>query len=274
MSMTNDPRLVSEELPPVVPQHYQLLCGLALGVIFLLLLQQGLLLFGLALLILGGATIVLRVPLTPLSAVLLVVGSQLYLHYVFPAWRFGRVLQLEDVALCAATLTLVAGHYRLLSLWSRILPNDPRQRYHKAAPVIVPLRRLGKVVAQHRPAAHLSRGEIAWFVVQLPLFALAAQGVWAVLIEPRNVLGLSLRWSQLLQLTWGLALILFVAAQFFRYARLLQMDGVTARLLLQDVLWHETRGEQRRIGRWLAWARLRGKSETRSTKSETNPESE
>lgn len=68
-----------------------------------------------------------------------------------------------------------------------------------------------------------------------------------------------LRVVQLLQMAWGLALALFLAGQLFRFWRFLQMECMTARVFLQDVLWHETRGEQRRIGRWLAWFRLRGK---------------
>jgi hypothetical protein len=35
------------------------------------------------------------------------------------------------------------------------------------------------------------------------------------------------------------------------------MTAEEATLFLQDVLWKETRGEQRRLNRWSAWARLR-----------------
>jgi hypothetical protein len=27
--------------------------------------------------------------------------------------------------------------------------------------------------------------------------------------------------------------------------------------MLQDILWHETRSEQRRINRWIVWQKLR-----------------
>ena len=52
---------------------------------------------------------------------------------------------------------------------------------------------------------------------------------------------------------------MFLAAHVFRYWRRLQMDRVSAMLMLQDLLWHETRGEQRRISRWIAWKRLRSR---------------
>jgi len=50
---------------------------------------------------------------------------------------------------------------------------------------------------------------------------------------------------------------MFLASHGFRYWRRVQMDRVSALLMLQDILWNETRGEQRRINRWLAWRKLR-----------------
>ena len=38
------------------------------------------------------------------------------------------------------------------------------------------------------------------------------------------------------------------------------MDEATARLLLQDEVWKETRGEQRRLNRWLTWKENRSPS--------------
>jgi hypothetical protein len=34
------------------------------------------------------------------------------------------------------------------------------------------------------------------------------------------------------------------------------MDRFTAQLMLQDILWQQTRGEQRRIQRWIVWKKL------------------
>jgi hypothetical protein len=247
----------AEEVAPVAPQHYRVLCVLALAAMFLVQFQQGLMLGGIVVLGVGAVAILLRAPISPLLVLLPLVGGQLYLHYLFP--RPHQVLQIEDVVLCTATLAYVGGHYRLMSLWRSILPTDPRQRYHTTAPVIVPLNRLGMIAPQHRPASLLSRGEMAWFVVQLPLFALLAQGAWLVLNAPRELLDLSPRWLQLLLLAWGLVLGMFIAGQLIRLARLLRMDRATAKMLLQDSLWHETRREQRRVGRWLAWFHLRRK---------------
>ncbi len=120
------------DLPPVQPHHYQLLCGLALGAIFLVMLEQGLLLFALAVLVLGVGAILVRMRISPLLMLFPLVGGQLFLQNTLPIRRTHAVLDVEDVVLCTAALAYVAGHYRLLSLWSYILPPDPRQRYHRA----------------------------------------------------------------------------------------------------------------------------------------------
>jgi hypothetical protein len=91
------------------------------------------------------------------------------------------------------------------------------------------------------------------------MFALLAQGAWLLLGTPRELHGLSPRWIQFMLLVWVLALSVFIVGQLFRLIRLLQMDRITAKMVLQDTLWHETRREQRRIARWLAWWKLKTK---------------
>jgi len=48
-----------------------------------------------------------------------------------------------------------------------------------------------------------------------------------------------------------------VLAGGFRLLRTYRMSADEARMVLQEDLWAETRGEQRRQARWLAWARRR-----------------
>jgi len=40
-----------------------------------------------------------------------------------------------------------------------------------------------------------------------------------------------------------------------------QHSPITAAVALQDVVWHDTRREQRRISRWLSWAKLKARGE-------------
>jgi hypothetical protein len=256
---TDDPATAT--LPPVQPQQYQVLCAVALGTISVILVQQGLVFIVALVLFLGTAAILRRVRISPLVILVVVVGGQLYQHYQTHGDRVHVALEIQDVTLCAAVLAYVGGHYRLLSLWRAILPLDPRQRYHRGAHTIVPLGRIGKIAPQHRPAGLLSRAELAWFVLQLPVFTLLAQGVWIALSVRRDVQQLPIRWLQFLQVAWGIAVVVFLAAQLFRFWRLVQIDPLTARVLLQEELWHETRGEQRRVGRWLAWWKRRRKED-------------
>jgi hypothetical protein len=243
----------------VRPGHYQVLCVLALGIVFLIQLNHGLLIPAAAVLLMGGAAVLLRVRISPLLVLMALVAGQLYSARTFPGFQVAAPLQTQDVLLCAAALAYVAGHYRLLALWQNILPPDPRQRFFQGIAVVAPLHRLGRVARRPRPAALLSRAEIAWFVLQLPLFALLAQGAWIVVGARREMFDLPPAWVQLVVIAWGLVFGLLVARQLFHVRRLRQMNRATAEILLQDALWQETRGEQRRMGRWLAWWHLRRK---------------
>jgi hypothetical protein len=156
--------------------------------------------------------------------------------------------------MCVAVLAYMAGHYRLHALWFHAVPSDPRQGR-------VPRRGGAEPSPLARSAGLVTPAELAWFVTTVPVFALLAQAVLVLLGLPWGVAGLPPRWLRLLLLAWALVVGLFVAAHAFRYWRRRQMDRTTAGVMLQDVLWHETRREQRRLGRWLAWWKLTRKDE-------------
>jgi hypothetical protein len=147
---------------------------------------------------------------------------------------------MTEVLLCAATLTYLIAQYRLDGVRHGVLPVDPRQSRAE----------------QGRSPGTLSGAELASLVAPIPLCALLAELAGFVLKQHWTLIGLPPRWKQFLMIAWLVLVVMFVAAHGFRYWRRLQMDRATARLLLQDVLWNETRGEQRRINRWLAWKKL------------------
>jgi hypothetical protein len=247
----------------ITPQHYQILCGLGLGLILLVSVEEGQTIAGLLAVLIGGLGVLLRLRLSPVLVLLALAAGRLYVQYLtrlavidFPP-RGGVLFQPLDLVLCMATLGYVAGHYRLQSIWFNILPADPRRRYRRETRLVIPADRVGKVVPPQRSASLLTPAELAWFVLQLPLAALAAQGVWWLLSVRWSLTGLPPRLTQVLVLLWLVVIGLLVVGQLFRTWRRRQMDVATARTLLQDVLWNETRGEQRRIARWLAWWRLR-----------------
>src|SRR5207244_92074 len=90
----------------------------------------------------------------------------------------------------------------------------------------------------------------------VPAFALAAQFANS-LLKQQQFLDIEPRVNEFVMFVWFLLLGMFLAAHAFRYWQRVQMDRVSALLLLQDLFWHETRGEQRRVQRWLAWKKLR-----------------
>ena len=235
---------------PITPRHYQALCGLALAAMFLLQMQQEILIFfNLAMLLLGALAIFHFTRVSPIVVFAVMAAGQLFDQHqqneFFGPDHLGsyRSLDITNILLCVATLTYLIGHYRLHGLRFGVLPYDTRQE---------------SVAAQARGETTLSAVELASLMIPIPLCALLADFTVVLLRQPWTVIGYLPREKQLLTVGWAVLLALFVAAHGFRYWRRLQMDRATALLLLQDVVWNETRGEQRRLNRWIAWKKLRG----------------
>ena len=243
-----------KEAAKVSARHYQALCGLALSAIILLQLQQSTLMpqvslaVGILLGCIGVIAIFYRSRMRPMLVLIAMavphVIEQYYSNLAFnPDSRGVRFLDLADVMMCIATLAYFIGHYRLHGLWFGVLPPDSRMAATPAPPRL-------------RSEESLSATELVTLVFSVPLFALMAQFAYLLLQQQWTGIELPPRWKQFLIVAWVLLLVMFLAAHGFRYWRRLQMDRVSALLMLQDILWNETRGEQRRINRWIAWRRL------------------
>jgi hypothetical protein len=151
-----------------------------------------------------------------------------------------------DLLLCAGTLAYCAGHYRLLSVARRIFPEDPRRRVTQGTP-------------QERRSPRLVAGrEILTLLAPLPLWIALAWVCWHWLegTQPEP-LEIDDRWWQVMILAWLFGLMFLFAAALLRYASQGRMRPNEAALFLQDTLWRETSREQRRINRWISWARRR-----------------
>ncbi len=241
-------------------RNYQFVSGLALGVLFFLQVQLDLaspemeLPLALSVVMVGaGALGIFTSRSASPLVVLLPMGANQFFHRLHlqrlgDRWGHDALLRPMDLALCMAALAYAAAHYRLLSLRAHAVPPDPRL---KAVPGVTPVR-----------AAHLAPPqEFVSVLVLAPLFALVAQAVWFLMVWRWQLADLQPEWGRFLLFTWALALGLFATGQLFRTWRRRQMDETTARLLLQDELWRETRGEQRRINRWLAWIKVKRQEE-------------
>ena len=162
---------------------------------------------------------------------------------IAPQWRPGvpsrEVVPVSDFLLAVSGLAYAAAQYRLLGLTRRLFPAKKGEE---------PVRRSPALVTGHE--------------VLTLLAALAACGVGAALFWhwlQGQVTDLEIpdpAWQGILVL-WLFGGAVVAAAAGLRYLALRRMTAPEAQMYLQDVLWRETRGEQRRLNRWLAWARLK-----------------
>ncbi len=248
--------------PKITVRHYQVVCGLALAGILMLQFQQGsqsilntglVVLIQALILVVGGVAILYPLRVSPMLIMIGIAApmalEQYYSNQGFnPDLRAVRLLDLADVLMCMAGLVFFVGHYRLQGLWFGVLPADKRQ---PAGP------------GRRRSEESLSLAELAPLVITAPALALLAQVVGVVLRLQWSAIDLPPRWRQLLLVAWTILLGVTLAAQAFRYWRRLQMDRATALLMLQDILWNETRGEQRRLQRWLAWKQMQAQKKSK-----------
>jgi hypothetical protein len=150
-----------------------------------------------------------------------------------------RWFDLADVLQCAGVLGFVIGHYRLVGLTDSLLPVDPRQK--KADP--------------SRRA--VGPREITTLVVTVVAWAVLAQVAWFTLPRAEGEFNIPPAVWRFIVLAWVIGVAIILAGGLLAYLRREYMSRDEAAMFFQDILWTETRGEQRRPGRWLAWARLR-----------------
>jgi len=256
----NEARHTSASEPEQGVQYYKVLCLVALLVILLVLMEKGAGLWSLLCILLGVLAVLIQWSAGPVI-LLLSMAACLYVEVPLREdLQSSEPVNLPDFLLCTAALVFVAGHSRLRSLTVTILPPDPRvkagQKPRKRTPV-----------AQRRSDRLVSQKEIGILVISLPVWPLVAQVLWKVIpseqilwkivpTEERHLVLQPGAWKAAC-LVWILGLTTLVAAWVMDYWSHRQMSPQEATLFLQDVLWQETRREQRRLHQWLAWAKLR-----------------
>ncbi len=155
---------------------------------------------------------------------------------------------LSDLLLAVSLLAYAAAHYRLQGLVWRVLPPDPR--VPRAA-------RRGREGTLRRPADQAAAGELIVLLPALAAWAVLAALLWTWLRRRETDLEMADSSWQAILVLWLLGGGVLAAAGLLRYLALRRMTPTEAALYLQDVLWRETRREQGRLNRWLAWAWLR-----------------
>jgi hypothetical protein len=223
-------------------------------------------------------------PLVVFTLVLVAMG--------YPTW-FGRgLLEFTDILLGVGLLAYLAGQYRVLGLRHQAVPADPRPRagrFPTDGPETWPAklaRPQDLVVLGVALLVALALGQLAWYWVVSggewsefqdsahdrqfldrdrlnrtdatePPYVWERPGVppTEVAGRPPSQMDLKPAVWRFASLVWLLGIGAVVVTSFLGTLRTYRMTGDEARMIGQDALWTETRGEQRRTTRWLAWAR-------------------
>lgn len=193
-------------------------------------------------------------------------------------------MQLEqpvlDILLCFAVVAFAASFFRLLAVTRNVFPIDRRrQRFRREVKEGAQFVRLHSAEEKRSPGL-VEHSEIAPLLIAVGTAVIIAQLFWTWLGERHSLTDLSFTYrgfdeerqvmiTQALPVVipnaiWRMLLILWV---FFitivPIAAVLSMLGMRrtsvseAALFLQDCLWRETRREQARNNRWLAWAEVK-----------------
>jgi hypothetical protein len=280
------------EVMPCAVRTYYLVCLTSLVLIFLALVHQGVGPWALFPVVVGGVALGVRWPVGPvivlLSLALLLMAHQQGVDpyrmtsrflAVGIAWLSGVDLRitllrrsalargsilLADLGLATGFLVYCAGFYRLLGLVESLFPADRPVRRRSAAS----RKALGQRTPQapsplssagdnRRSQQSVTTRESLLLLPVLLAYAGGALGLWFWVRMQPPLLDLSSAVSQGLLLLWIVGGGMALAAGLLRSLAWRQLKPQEALLYLQDIAWRETRGDQRRLNRWLAWAWLR-----------------
>ncbi len=273
-------------------RNYSFLCLVALLALALVLFERGLGVWGLFPAAVGGLGLVLRWRAGPVF-VLLALGGVLFAHELghtpfsllqqilvamveplygrwgrrrltMPLWRPPQASVVSDLALAAAAMAYLVGHYRWLALVRHVFPPDARRGFAALAQARQPRR--GRPVvpppAQRRSPHLATPREMLLWLVTLPAWVCLASVLheWLTNSQPRLHLNDTV-WY-LIVVVWLIGVTGFVLAAVVGYLGQRRRPAVEATMFLQDTLWRETRREQSRLNRWLAWAGKRRREDT------------
>lgn len=168
-----------------------------------------------------------------------------------------------DLIYCTLLLLYVVCHYRHLGISTSIFPVDRRTKKVNAL-----AKKKGKAPRYPDPIrspALVQPQELLILGATGFLSAVLAQVVWVwledrapgdpllLIDEVRLYLRMEPRAWQFLVLIWNGVLVILIATSILAWLGFQRMTREEAYLILQDELWKQTRREQSRIHRWLAW---------------------
>jgi hypothetical protein len=264
--MRKEPGFLALMQEPLV-MTYLVGCMVSLGLLAMAELGRGTgeqILLTPVLLVLGVLGMFAHFGSAPLMVLLFVGIGEIYvdrspLAYV-PSQRqllFGLVHPL-DLLLTLSLLAYLISQFRLHALTANLFPRDPRERREPPRDKPVPYA-YRRQLAQKRTPQTLVIGELVSLLLLPMLLTAAAVLVWWQLSTAPHVFGWPEWISRILIIIWSVFGLALLAGGALAYWRWQTWSTDEALLVLQDIYWRETRREQARQYRWLAWARRRGK---------------
>lgn len=242
-------------------QDYLLLALAGLGFVTVVLVTEGLDWWAVLPFAAGVLGLVWPGVVSP-SLVLFLVMLLVSLRFRFVGFGFDARppgLPVVDLLMAVATLVYVIGHTRLLTIQKAATPPDSR-RERPTVKRRLKGRWLLPGPATRRSVGLITSGEIPRVLLLAPVFGLVAALLWVrVYYEPPpQDMRIPVQVWRGILVVWAGVIALGGCYAFLAYLGRALAGREASYLYLQDQLWDATRGEQRRIQRWLARARLRG----------------
>jgi hypothetical protein len=243
--MSTEPADLENAAEPQTPaaENAYLVIGLAAVVVLgVALVQTGVGRWSVVPTLIGAAGLAFRWRSAPLVLLAAVALTQLGVVWMFgpgfaPLSPRGRLP--VELSLCAATLAYVMAQYRLFGLTGSVFPPDARRLLDKPPP---------------RDAARVPAAEAPVALVTVAAATVGVFFLWQVIVAVPPALNIRPPVWEAGLLIWLAGAALALTAGVIGHLGWRRLSPDEAALYLRDVLWHETRGEQRRIHRWRAWA--------------------
>jgi len=176
------------------------------------------------------------------------------LMFGFGFWPHTYNFEITDLMLATGLVTYLIAQFRLYGLAGSLMPVDRRPR---------PDRLIGDE-PEPRPEATFEQRELMPLLWTVPLLVLGAQLLWWLITRQEALpntgraeapLELERHHWRVFALIWMLGGAGILIAGILKILRMYRMSAAEAGMIAQDSVWVETRGEQRRNSRWLAWVR-------------------
>lgn len=160
-----------------------------------------------------------------------------------------------DLFFAVAVFVYVVSHVRLMAIQRHAVPPDARRERPLRTKRLVGRWLLPAQAA--RRGGRLGDGELVWLILTAPVFALVAYVLWlrvAFDLPPPELERVPAVWRVIL-VAWGALILLGACHVILTYLKRSLASRPESLLVMQDYLWGETRGEQRRVNAWLSWGR-------------------